>query len=249
MASLLACLLLLSRRTVVLMARFEAFDRELRLATEGLEPDALNKALAAFAKREVRKLISSGQASANYERYVNNQPGLPEEAVVAPGPIVYDFVNWSAIIRTALEELQKRVPRKSGRYAGGFMVLANGHPVREYKAIPTEAEVIIFNTRPYTRKMEVGGNKTGAKHFDAVRRLLATRYRDVFEVGKVRFLDIGGGLHPDVPYILKGEAPLVAAKKTRRSSAFRAGRATLARDQRRQAGMPIAYPAIIINAV
>lgn len=206
---------------------FEFFERDLRLATAGLEPQEINRALAAFAKQELRGVISSGQASTNYERYVNGVQGAPEESVVAPGPIVYQFVNWPIVIREALDELRKRVPRKSGRYASGFLVLADQRPVAEYKSIPATAEVVIINVRPYTRKMEVGANGPGRRHFQNAKNALARRYRDVFSFD-VRFLNAKSGLHAGVPYILK------------RSQGRR---------KDRQAGMPITYPAIIINAV
>lgn len=206
---------------------FEMFERDLKLATAGLEPDAINQALARFAKQELRRVISSGQGSTTYDRYVNNVRGLQEEAVQVPGAILYTFVNWPALIRMALEELRKRVPVKSGRYAGGFLVLANQQPVQEYKAIPSDAEVVILNVRPYTRKMEVGANKTGRRHMEQTKNVLARRYRDAFSFD-LKFLNVQGGIHPQMPYILKRSA---------------------GRRKDRQAGLPITYPAIIINAV
>lgn len=204
----------------------EMFERELKLATADLEPAEINRALAAFAKQELRAVIASGQASTNYERYVNNVQGAREESVVAPGPIRYEFVNWPTVIREALDELRKRVPRKSGRYANGFLVLVGGRPVVEYKTIPAMAEVVIMNVRPYTRKMEVGANGPGRRHFERAKNALARRYRDVFSFD-LRFLNTANGIHPGVPYILK------------RSAGNR---------KDRQAGMPITYPSIIINA-
>lgn len=207
-------------------AGFEFFERDLKLATAGIDPEEINRALAAFAKQELRQVISSGQASTNYERYVNGVQGAPEESVVAPGPIIYQFVNWPTVVREALDELRKRVPRKSGRYAGGFLVLVGGQPVAEYKTIPAMAEVVIMNVRPYTRKMEVGANGPGRRHFENAKNALARRYRDVFSFD-FRFLNASNGIHPGVPYILKRSA---------------------GKRKDRQAGMPITYPSIIISA-
>ena len=204
----------------------DSFERQLKLATADLEPAEINRALAAFAKRELRAVIASGQASTNYERYVNNVQAAPEESVIAPGPIRYEFVNWPTVIREALDELRKRVPRKSGRYAGGFLVLVGGRPVVEYKTIPAMAEVVVMNVRPYTRKMEVGANGSGRRHFEGAKNALARRYRDVFSFD-FRFLNVSNGIHPGVPYILKRSA---------------------GKRKDRQAGMPITYPSIIINA-
>src|SRR6185369_10254520 len=98
------------------MAGMEFFERDLRLATAGLEPDAINAALAKFARAELAKTIAGG-APQQYEKFVNGRAGAVEESVKAPGPIVYVFTNWSLVINAALQELQKRSPRRSGRYA------------------------------------------------------------------------------------------------------------------------------------
>ncbi|CAH2399228.1 hypothetical protein [Mesorhizobium ventifaucium] len=232
-----------------MMAGFQFFERDLKLATAGMEPDAIDKALAAFAKQELKRVIGEGIASPTYERYVNGVHNAPEEAVKAPGPIVYEFVNWPLIVTTVLAELQKRSPRRSGRFASSFIVIAGGAIVSDFSAIPAAAEVIITNFQPYIRKVE--GGLSGVKRrrvFDGTKSSMAYRYRDSFSF-ETRFLNIGGGVHPAMPYILKGGAPLRAAVQSNRSSAFRAGRATLARRKDREAGMPITYPSIIINAL
>lgn len=214
------------------MADFESFERDLRFATKGLQPEAINRELAKFAKTELRRVIASGQASTTYERYVNGVKGAIEESVKAPGPILYEFVNWPLVIRAALAELQRRSPHRSGRYAGGFIVLANGAAAPDYSRIPIDAEVVIFNARPYTRKIEIGANKTGKRHVDGAKSALTTRFRDASKRDafkfETRFLNIGAGIHPEVPYRLKNNQ---------------------GRRKDRQAGGLLTYPSIVINAV
>nr|WMC97945.1 hypothetical protein RAR13_04310 [Aminobacter aminovorans] len=209
------------------MADFESFERDLRFATKGLQPEAINRELAKFAKVELRRVISTGQASSTYERYVNHVKGALEESVKAPGPILYEFVNWPLVIRAALAELQRRSPRRSGRYAGGFIVLANGGTVQDFARIPIDAEVVIFNARPYTRKIEIGANKTGKRHVDGAKSAMARRFRDAFKF-ETRFLNVASGIHPEVPYRLKNSQ---------------------GRRKDRQAGGLLTYPSIVINAV
>lgn len=204
---------------------FDTFDRQLVLATEELEPAKINAALARFARRELAKAIAAG-ASPQYERYVNGVKGAPESAVKAPGPIVYEFINWPIVINAALEELKKRSPRRSGRYINSFVVLANQEPVTDYSKIPADAEVIITNFQPYVRKIEVGANRTGKRMFDLSKIAMNRRFRGGFTF-ETRFLDIRSGVHPQIPYILK----------------YSQGRR-----KDRQAGMPITYPSIVINA-
>lgn len=206
------------------MAGMEFFERDLRLATAGLEPDAINAALAKFARAELAKAIAGG-ASPQYEKFVNGRAGAAEESVKAPGPIVYVFTNWSLVINAALQELQKRSPRRSGRYAASFVVVVGGRTVvTDFSKLRGDAEVIIFNARPYTRKIETGHNGSGARHFDLSRRTLNSRFKGAFTV-EMKFVDLPGGINPLAPYLLK--------------------RTT----KRRAAGTPLSYPALIINAV
>jgi len=207
------------------MAKFETFDRDIKIATAGLMDEAISKKLATFARAELAKAISSGQASTTYEKFVNARKGAPEETVVPPGPILYVFTNWPLVIRTAMAELAKRSPRRTGRYAGGFMVLANGLPVRDYSKIRPEDVVTIFNVRPYTRKIEVGANRTGKRHVDLAKRALSRRFKEGFSF-ETRFLEMRAGLHPEVPYRLKNSQ---------------------GKRKDRQAGGTITYPAIVIR--
>lgn len=206
---------------------FEFFERDLRVATAGMEPEAINRAVAAFAKQEVRRLIAEGAASPRYERYVNGVLGAPEEAYKAPGAIVYEFTNWPLVINAALDELRKRVPARSGRYRDSFTVVVGGRVVvTDFTKLRSDAEVIIFNPRPYTRRMETGNNGTGTRHFDGARWALSRRFSGAFSV-MMRFVDVPGGISPLAPYRLKrGQG--------------RKGRA---------AGDAITYPALIINPV
>lgn len=210
------------------MPGFETFDRDIKLATRDLDQGAVNKALAAFARSELHKVISSGQASTTYDRYVNGRRGASEDAVQAPGPILYEFANWPLVIRAALAELAKRSPRRTGRYASGFLVLANNAVVRNFSDIKPEDEVVIFNVRPYTRRIEAGANRSsGKRHFDQTRRVLANRFRGAFAF-QTQYLEMPRGIHSDVPYVL---------------------RHAQGRRKDRQAGSPITYPSIVMKLV
>lgn len=205
------------------MTGMDFFERDLRLATAGLEPQQINAALAKFARVELAKAIAAG-ASPQYERSVNGRIGAAEESVIAPGPIVYTFVNWSIAINAALAELQRRAPRRSGRYAGSFVVVVGGRTVvTDYSKLRPNAEIVIFSPMPYTRKIETGYNGPGARHFDLSKSALNRHFKGAFEF-EMKYVDVPGGINPLVPYKLK--------------------RTT----KRRAAGTPLTYPALIINA-
>lgn len=244
------------------MTTFQSFAREIKLATEALSREAMSAELARFAKQEVSRLISSGEAPAHYTRYVNGREGLPEEAVEAPGPILYVFSNWKLVIEAALEALISASPRQSGNFRKSFIVIVGGKLVTDFDSIPPEAEVIITNAQPYVRKIQVagGGSRFGSaasgssarlppRLFDAGRRAVTSRFGSSFVQAEVRFLDIGNGIHPLIPYILKGQQRVIAAKENRMSLAFREGRATLSRRKDLEAGERLTYPSLILNMV
>lgn len=231
------------------MAGFETFERDLKVATAGLSEPEIARKLARFARSELAREIRSGRASPTYETYVNGRRGAAEESVVPPGPILYVFTNWPLIIRAAIAELVKRVPKRSGRYAGGFVVLANGAVSRDHAQIPPDAEVTVFNTRPYTRRMETGAQGGGKNHFRNARQALIRRFdRDGRTMRiEVKYITPPAGIHPDVPYVLRGRQRIAAAKADMRSAAFRAGRPRLAPRKALEAGQRLTYPALVMR--
>lgn len=227
----------------------EFYARDLRLATEQLTGETISAELAKFAREELRKAVQAGEASDIFDRFVNAQRGLPEEAVIAPGPIIYVFNDWPVIIVSALGELQKRAPRRSGKFAASFIVIVKGRIVTDFRSIGADDEVIIANFQPYVRHAEAGNLGVPRRRlFDGTKRWLATRYRGVLSA-ETRFLSIQPGLHAQMPYILKTGGRVRLAAQNSRSSAFRAGRTTLAPRAGSMPGQPITYPAIILNMV
>ncbi|UGQ24190.1 hypothetical protein [Brucella anthropi] len=231
--------------------KFEFFDRAIAVATEGLSQEAISAALAKMAKDELAKALRSGEGSPIYERYVNRVKDAPEESVSAPGPIVYEFVWWQAIINEALTGLREYSPRKSGRYQDSFIVLADQRLVTSYDDVSADAEIIITNVQPYTRKIHVGAMKMSVppRLFERARQRMFRRFGQSFISVQVRFLNLPAGISPLVPYILKGHQRTIAAKAVRQSSAHRAGRTTLARRKDTEAGKPLTYPSLVINLV
>lgn len=241
------------------MARFETFDRDIKLSTVGLTEKEISREVALFAKSSVAELIRTGEASPSYSRFVNGRKGAPEEAFdvrssAIPGPILYEFAWWQELITDALSELIKRSPKQKGRYARSFIVLANQAPVTNYEAIDGAAEVIIFNTQPYTRKVEVGAMAMTVppRHFDATNAVLRRKYgaNGSFSI-MTKFLQIGAGIDPRVPYILRGEYArrYNAQRKALAAGAIISSPHRLKRRKDRDAGQPITYPALVINMV
>jgi len=236
------------------MARFETFDRDIKVATAGLSQEAISAELALFAKTELAKVIKSGEGNANYTRFVGGIEGAPEESVDAPGPIIYQFAWWQEVIVSALGLLVANSPKRSGRYANSFVVLASQQVIHSFDEIPAGAEVIIFNAQPYTRKIEVGAMQMSVppRHFDRATTALRRKFgaNGAFRFAS-RFLDIKNGVHPLVPYVLKGDyaARYNAQRRSLRAGAAIPGHARLRRRKDMDVGQPITYPSIVINMV
>ncbi|WP_245492247.1 hypothetical protein [Mesorhizobium sp. M4A.F.Ca.ET.020.02.1.1] len=220
---------------------FETFERDLRLATTGLQPAEINKRLAAFARGQLAEVIASGEGSKNYDRFVNGRQGAPEETVQVPGAILYAFNWWAEFIDTAKAELDRQAPRKTGRYARAFIVISGNKLVTDYHGIPSGAEVIITNFEPYVRRVEAQ-----EKVFAAARSALSRRFGNSFRV-EIRFLSIAAGVHPSIPYVLKGA--YAARRNARRANPANFRGQQLPRRKDQEPGQPITYPALIINAI
>lgn len=208
---------------------FEFFERDLKIATAGMDDDAINRAVAAFARQEVARVIAEGIASPDYQRFVNGVPDVPEEAYRAPGAILYEFLNWRLVIEAAIDELEKRSPRKTGLFASSFIVIAGGRTiVTDYSKIRPDAEIIITNTQPTVRKAEVGRLGIPEQRlFKGTARILQGRFGQAFTF-EAKFLNVPAGIHPSMPYRLKGRG---------------------SRDRVSRRSGVLSYPSIIINPV
>lgn len=138
------------------MARPAAFERELRVATAGLQPQAIAKLLAETARKALADAISSGEAPNNYVRAVNGRVGVSEDHVIPPGPILYTFNSLPDVAEYALAFAMARSPVKSGRFKRSWFVMVNGRMIFDPQSIEIDAEVILTNDQPYSRKIETG---------------------------------------------------------------------------------------------
>lgn len=141
------------------MPRPNTFERDLKVATAGLEPEAISKLLAKTAREALASAQTAGEFPRIFTRSVNNRLGAAEETVVPPGPIVYSAIWWPEVLTYGVAFAQARSPVKSGRYRRSWFVMSNGSEARDYDDVPPNAEVIITNDQPYSRKIEVGHQK------------------------------------------------------------------------------------------
>lgn len=180
-------------------AKFTAFDRDLQLATAGIAPDQISAELAKFARAAVADVIANRQASSSYEKYINGRRGDEEETVEAPGPILYEFSYWNEIIAFALDFLKRRSPVLTARYQNAHQVMLGSQFVSPTAEIAPDEEVLIVNTVPYSRKIEVGFMSMSVERgvYQDARKAVMGRFGQVVDV-RFQMVRIPNG------YVLKG---------------------------------------------
>lgn len=92
-----------------------------------------------------------------------NRPGNPNiETVKLPGPIVALFDYRRKIAAEALLALIKASPVVSGAYRDSHTLFLNGAPVAgRLPELGPQDELMITNTVPYARRIEIGKTKSG----------------------------------------------------------------------------------------
>jgi hypothetical protein len=210
------------------MARLQTFAKDIQLATAAIAPAAINAALAQFAQQELASAISSGEASPDYDRYVNGNLGAPESSVQAPGPILYVFNWWTDIVEYALQTLVQKSPVRSGRYQESWIIRANGQQVSSPKDIGIAALVEITNVQPYHRKIDVGHMHMSVPHqlIESTRQQVNRIWGNMITANRTMILLPGG-------YILKGHF----SRGVRPHSRTKLGKDVAA-------GQPMTYPTL-----
>lgn len=145
------------------------FRRSLKTFVDAtLSPAARGKAMAEFAEKTVADLIAAGKAPPSYRRWVDGVEGAAPETVKPGGRILYEFSNIAAATLFALGFLRARSPVGPGApkdkrypkaYRDCFVVSVNGRPIPwdsfVPRSVPPDAEIFIFNTQAYSRKIDV----------------------------------------------------------------------------------------------
>lgn len=162
---------------------FKAFDRTVSFAPGSADSKWVEGELARFALESLREAQAEGAASEQYLRTVNGRRNAPEASVRAPGPIVYTFDHVRDAAIYALEFLRVTAPKRTGRFSRSFIVIADGREVPPAR-IPMGARVLIVNTQPYARKIQVGakGFESRRGFFDVARRRTQAQFRGLVKV-------------------------------------------------------------------
>lgn len=231
------------------------FSRSIRaFADRALSPAALSRHLATVARQARDELIREGSAPDSYETFVDGRRGAAEETVRPDGAIVYRFNLLGLAARLALDtavRMSPRAPHEGGDFANGWVVAVDGKPwIGALTDIPAGAEVMIVNTVPYARKIQVGAMPLMSVPPGIVERV-RSRVRSRFptldaEVTFVRLPSSFGDARFPTPYILRGRQRSFAVAHIARIRA-NGGRSVVTNRKDSREGEQVTYPALIIS--
>lgn len=140
-------------------AKFAAVDRLEQIVLSHLTGLEAKRAFIDFARGNLAEAIQSGQASTEFETYVNNRLGT-EESVTLPGPIIYQFSYLADVAAYALAFLRARYTgangtAERGHYKESHFLMQGGRPV-QINAIDPGQEVVVTNDQHFARKVQLG---------------------------------------------------------------------------------------------
>jgi hypothetical protein len=216
-----------------------------------LTPEANARKFAITARGYRDEVIRAGQASERYDTFVDGREGAREETTRPGGAVEYRFNSWDKIIRESMLQLAMASPMDDGDFVRAWTLAVNGKPwTGDYEDIPLDADVMIVNPLPYARKVEVGAMKLSvpAHPIERARQRLLRKYQNTYFGKTFVFLPASfATLGYETPYILQGHAHRTPVQQSRRSSAFRQGRAFLMPRRDTQKGQQVTYPALTIS--
>lgn len=154
------------------MAKASVFRQQITAYIDTtLSPAARSARLAAVARAALAGLQSSGRASSVYRLSVDGYPATSENTVRGDGTgdILYSFSYTRDAVEFALDFLRARAPVKSGLYARSWYIIAGGQfslaSSLDLNSLPPTGEIIIGNTQPYNRKIDVQRNGAAPLRF------------------------------------------------------------------------------------
>jgi hypothetical protein len=147
------------------MAKAAAFRQQITAYIDtNLGPAARSARLARVAQTALASLQAVGRASHTYRLAVDGRPAADESVVRGDGTgrILYSFSYLPEAVEFALDFLRARAPVRSGLYARSWYIIVGDKFTLASQIsladIPPTAEIIIGNTQPYNRKVDVQRN-------------------------------------------------------------------------------------------
>lgn len=133
---------------------------------EMLSPTARSKAIAEFARERLKEAQDVNQQVLGrlpaHDTFVDgNRGGQLESVNPDRGIIVFEFELLTDVLRWIGRELVLRSPVRSGAYAKGHTLFADGSEIAIGERMPMADEYSFTNLVPYARKIEIGKTRSG----------------------------------------------------------------------------------------
>lgn len=142
--------------------------------------DEVRKSLIATAKREHARIMTTEPRPTRFTREVDGVMGAREEQVRQGGIIRYRYPRLEQVVQFAMETLFDLSPVLSGDYRNAHVLFVNGTPATNLQSWDGTGEVVITNSLPYARKIEVGKMRMRVPGSERV-------YQQAAEIVKRRF--------------------------------------------------------------
>lgn len=114
-----------------------------------------HKAHVALAKREHGKIMQSEPKPQRFTRTVDGVRGAIEETVKVGGVIRYTYDRLDEVVQFAMNTLFDLSPVLSGEYRNRHMLFVGGVQATNLAEWDGASDIIITNTLPYSRKIEL----------------------------------------------------------------------------------------------
>ncbi|KQS84127.1 MULTISPECIES: hypothetical protein [unclassified Rhizobium] len=177
------------------MARYGSMSELVRVLKQETVEET-QKFIVRIAKRAHSEVMSDPPPPSSFVRIVDGQIGAPEEAVKHDGRIVYQYSRIQEVVDFAIATLIDKSPELSGAYKNAHRLYLNGHPVADLSGYQSGDDVMITNTLPYARKIEVGAMKMRvsgtSKVYQQARRIVMGRFGNMVKVEFTFRAVIGG---------------------------------------------------------
>jgi hypothetical protein len=135
------------------MARIPSYDRAVSVILKGAR-DECQKALVRVVRDELGRVQRGATPSATLQ-FIDGVEGKPIERIDPFGKALFLFSYWREIVEFALEVLKATSPVDSGDYQARHSIYADGLLVDGPGQIGSASRVVIANTLPYARRLEV----------------------------------------------------------------------------------------------
>lgn len=160
--------------------------------------EATQRAIVRTAKRLHGEVMRTDPRPARFTRIVDGQTGAREESVRADGVITYLYPRLDAVVQYAMEVLFELSPVLSGLYRTSHTIFVGGTVVPNLKGWTGGDDIVITNTVPYSRKIELGVMKmrvpASAKVYNQAAKKVRQRFGNVAKIGFTYRGIVGGGV-------------------------------------------------------